>query len=173
MRAPVLAFDSAPAASPSKRGDALQEAWHDAHRAVDACLRDVYDVDLDSSRPVSMPDTLAAADRRNINHVRAVEFDAVCNLVSFWQRQTAKLQKQLRNVLESDLVTDPAQRQAVIESVYGRWSASRDGSLLTPAERKLVDDYRAMDAGDRQAARTIFDRLAAVARGECEKGAGA
>lgn len=120
-----------------------------------------------------MPDHLGDADRSNINHLRSVECHAVYRLFLFWERQAGKLQLQLGKLLASDALIDPAQRRAVFEAAYGRGHSSRDGNLLSPAERKLVDDYRAMTDRDRGVARGLFDRLAAVARCEREKGEGA
>ena len=79
----------------------------------------------------------------------------------YFDRRAHRAEKLLRRVLDA-VPLSPEMRADVFGVVVGRGKAARlrDSTVLTDNEQKLVANYRAMDAADRQAVRTVFDRFA-------------
>jgi hypothetical protein len=81
--------------------------------------------------------------------------------VSYWRRRARKAENLLRELLSfSEDLTDE-QRAHVLGTLYGNTGQRRrnDGGL-SDHEQRIVDQYRAMDADDRQLHRLLFARLA-------------
>ena len=74
----------------------------------------------------------------------------------YWERRARQAEKLLRATLGTDLTDE--QFAAVCATL--RADDRRNPRLLTEHERQLIADYRQMDAPERQAVRTVFERFA-------------
>jgi hypothetical protein len=71
--------------------------------------------------------------------------------------RTFRLERQLRAALACDGLTDEW-RLGVLRALYGKQGTVR--AMISEADTKLLEDYRALDAAERQMLRTLIDRLA-------------
>ena len=83
-------------------------------------------------------------------------FLAACRLPDAWKTRTFRLERQLRAALACDGLTDEL-RVGVLRALYGKRGTAR--AVISDAETKLLEDYRALDATERQMLRTLMDRL--------------
>jgi hypothetical protein len=102
----------------------------------------------------TLEDSLKAAGF-TIEAYRAA-FLAACRLTDPWYARTLRLERQLRSALACDGLTDDL-RAGILRALYGKRGMSR--AMISDAETKLLEDYRALDAAERQMVRTLLDRL--------------
>jgi hydroxymethylpyrimidine pyrophosphatase-like HAD family hydrolase len=86
------------------------------------------------------------------------EWEAGCQLFDYRDRRVARLERAIRVIAASDLLSED-QRRELLSGVYGHAVVARRGAVVSETERELVDHYRGMDAAGKRMLRTLCARL--------------
>ena len=81
--------------------------------------------------------------------------------VDYLEHRITQLEHTVRRFLTTESLT-AEQRTELLETLYGAGSPDSNPKLLNPAERRFLQNYRAVDTAGRQMMRGLCDRLAAT-----------
>jgi hypothetical protein len=139
--ATVVQFTTPPA-DPKERGRRAEETYRAAYDAMS-------DEAKDAGLEVHGGSTLFRM------------FSAGLRCTEVWRLRVKALERALTNVLASDALPDE-QRISALKVLHGEETVGRNPHLLSDAERRLIDHYRASAPADKQMLRTLVARLAVV-----------
>ena len=85
-------------------------------------------------------------------------FFAAAEYQSFLESRCTRLEQQVRFFLTSDTLTTD-HRGKLHDVLYGTRAIEVNPKFLIPAERRLIEKYRALDTAERRMLRVLLDRL--------------
>jgi hypothetical protein len=151
-----LTVIAAAAREPKTREKKLHQELHDTENALYA--------DLCAAGLLLAPTISPGAEPRTSTERVLVDlWHARIDYTGYLDRRIWQLERALRKLLTTDTPLPVEQRDEARTATDG--DTRRDGSILSDAERSMIDAYRATDAAGKQMLRTLFTRLATSSQG--------